>query len=371
MGSGASVPFDKPTTSQLKNKLQSKYGHDNFHDFVLRTMLDVYEFKDIEYVLQSITDIVNFSSSLGNTYFKSLTHTANLRHTMMTYNGNSYVFEQVVEELKKVYETLKKEIFLNYSWTTNENKNLISIYQELFQMFSEMSDSIRIFTTNYDQAIEHYCELEDNLRLVDGFKHDENKQKYLWANGDYSYFDKIDDKKENVYLYKLHGSLNWKENKIKGIERVSEESMVSDPKFPNNVLVYPTLTPKDGLEKEPFRQIYDNFKQQMKQLDYCIVIGFSFRDRLNEIFREFLEDGKTIIVFSPTAITDFQVNVLNDEPNENDLKQWESLDEVILTHNGRNGKGKAKLIQKKLEPNTIKEIIHDVKRVLEPNQHPF
>lgn len=371
MGSGASVSFDKPTTSQLKDKLQTKYGHDTFHDFILRSMLDVTEFKDIEYVLQSITDIVNFSSSYGNTYFKSLSQTANLRHTMLVFNGGSYNFDQVVSELKKVYETLKKEIFANYSWTTNENNNLIIIYKELFQMFSEMSDSIRIFTTNYDQAVEYYCELEENLRLVDGFKHDANKQKYLWADGDYSYFDKLDDVKENVYLYKIHGSLNWKENKTKGFERISEESMASDPKFPNNVLVYPTLTPKDGLENEPFRQIYNNFKQQMKQLDYCIVIGFSFRDRLNEIFREFLECGKTIIVFSPTAVTDFQVNVLNDEPTDDELKRWNTLDMISLIQSTKNGKGKVELIQKRLEPDTIKDIIHDIKRILEPDKHPF
>jgi len=47
----------------------------------------------------------------------------------------------------------------------------------------------------------------------------------------------------------------------------------------NNLLIAPTISPKDGHEKEPFKTIRQKFINYLEIADVCIVIGFSFRDK--------------------------------------------------------------------------------------------
>jgi hypothetical protein len=139
------------------------------------------------------------------------------------------------------------------------------------------------------------------------------------------------------------------------------------------MLVYPTLSPKDGYEKEPYKSIRDNFVKMMDISDLCIVIGFSFRDiHINDIFLKFLKNGKTIIVISPDAWISYNTNLLNVHLTEKEILQFRDapitreqikIDGVECGH--------ILTIQKKVEVRTIKEIMHDVKRLIEPEKHPF
>jgi hypothetical protein len=113
---------------------------------------------------------------------------------------------------------------------------------------------------------------------------------FIISAGSYSY-PKVDNKITNVYLYKLHGSLNWKRHKIYDIEATSEERRSYDSNYVENLLVYPTLSPKDGAEVEPYKTIREEFRKYMEGADLCIVIGFSFRDmHINTIFSDFLKN---------------------------------------------------------------------------------
>lgn len=68
------------------------------------------------------------------------------------------------------------------------------------------------------------------------------------------------------------------------------------------MLVYPTLSPKEGAVIEPYMTISKQFEVLMDTLDACIVIGFSFRDEhINDIFSKFLTRRKSLIIVSPSA----------------------------------------------------------------------
>ena len=356
LGAGASMSFGKPTTSKLRKILLAKSYADTFHNFILRSLLQVEKFTDIEYVLQAIKDIVDFSDSVGNDYFSSLGYQATFRHTMLVHGSNSYTFDQVIAELKKVYDTLKREIFENYSWKhmDEEDKNLTSIYDRIIPLLGKFSDEIHIFTTNYDQAIEIYCDKNSNLQCVDGFVHDVGIRKNIWAKGDYDYLGKKEGI-TNVYLYKLHGSLNWKKHIQYNFVRTDEESIPSDPKFTDNMLIYPALSPKDdGKNNEPYKTILAKFDNYMNNAQVCIVIGFSFRDEhINEVFERFYESGKVLIVFSPHAVRDFRKNILHETPSEQELAEWEKLSSMNI-------KDKVFLIQKKIEVGTVDDIVREI-----------
>ena len=70
-----------------------------------------------------------------------------------------------------------------------------------------------------------------------------------------------------------------------------------------NLLIYPTLDPKDGLDNEPFAALNEKFRNDLcGDTDLLLVIGYSFRDTpINKIFRSYLDKGHPMVVLSPTA----------------------------------------------------------------------
>lgn len=306
LGAGASVPFEKPTTKQLKEELKEKYRLGPHPKFLVPFLNDE-RFEDIEQVMQSIKDIKNFETSLGCDFVSrrgGLFHHWVDKHTR---------FDDFVKDVEDVEKALEHEVFANYAWNHKSDRDLSRVYDTIFDKLSSESDEIHVITTNYDRAIENYCELDNRFRCVDGFKLDSNRSRFLWNDGDFTYFDNDDDK-ENIYLYKLHGSLNWKEHSKHGLERTTEEQKPTDSNYKSNILVYPTMSPKDGHELEPYRTIRNNFIEYMDKADACVVIGFSFRDgHINEIFQEFIDQKKPLIVISPTSVEDLCDNFLHEE----------------------------------------------------------
>lgn len=75
LGAGASVPYNKPTTRDLKNKLVKRYIEVEATDYspaehYLYSILNFPEFEDIEHILQCIKEIDDFfnSSPYGGKY---------------------------------------------------------------------------------------------------------------------------------------------------------------------------------------------------------------------------------------------------------------------------------------------------------------
>lgn len=318
LGAGASVPFNKPTTSQMKERLLAKYDHSSLHNSLLVTLLSVDKFPDMEYVLSTIDYLSDHSKSLGHEFLLDMIR-KNGNHQMTSFRGSGYTYEQIINELGKVRKTIQNEVFTNYSWQHDYDKDLGKIYDSIFTVIKKYSkDELRVFTTNYDRAIEEYCGNPNRkTRCIDGFNIDVSRSRFSWMKGDYGYMGNNSDGID-LFLYKLHGSLDWKKHKIYGIVRTGEESISDDDNYEYNMLVYPTLSPKDGFEKEPYKSIRENFDVFMKTVDVCIVIGYSFRDdHVNTIFKELLNKQKRLIIISPSATLNFLEN-LNKEKIEAD-----------------------------------------------------
>jgi hypothetical protein len=66
-----------------------------------------------------------------------------------------------------------------------------------------------------------------------------------------------------VCLYKLHGCLNWKKHRKHGIEATAEERRFDDASYEEDLLIYPTLSPKEGEEIEPYKAIREEFRKFM------------------------------------------------------------------------------------------------------------
>jgi hypothetical protein len=316
LGAGASKPFGKPTTKEFKDILRDEKYHPSapsnlepWQKKILNSILSFEEFKDIEHVLQCLKEIDEFftNSQYGGKYLQS--------KNLVYDKGNQWDFSQYIENVKTQRGLIERDIFEYYHWNHSKEEELgQKIYDQLFAEIMKHSNSnvIRIFTTNYDRTIEEYCSSEQrNYQFIDGFIPHYRSGRRKWNEGKYE--APLDKGEVPVYLYKLHGSLDWKRHKQYGILATGEEGPSSDSNYIEQMLVYPTLSPKDGQEVEPYKTIREKFKEElMKRTDVCIVIGFSFRDEhIKSILSDFLKLGtKTLIVVSPSAKKNIHDNLL-------------------------------------------------------------
>lgn len=365
LGAGASVSFGKPTTLDFKQLLSNRVTKTLEGD-ILQTLLEVPEFTDVEHVFQAIKKLTELNNNHAGTYFSYL-----FRGGFFSYRNGQPVFEGFRIKLRDVENTIKDEVFNQYSWNVEQNTNVLHIYDEIFGLLQYQTTKIHVFTTNYDRAIEQYCNLRINdFSLVDGFKRNPPESEFSKWTGDFTPVEQ--NQRSIVYLYKLHGSLNWKLHATEGLVKTNEEGKPNDLSYTNNALIFPTLSPKEEEQTEPFNTIIEEFHNFLNDADICIVIGYSFRDSLNDTFKKFVEKKKIFIVISPTAITDYRINLLKLKPDKESLELWKNetySDSGVKATKGV--KDTVHLIQKRLDVNNIKEIVHDVKRILEPGKHPF
>ena len=357
LGAGASVSYDKPATEKFKKMLLEKYPPTNFRNHLMTSLLSVPEFTDIEYVLQSIKDIKEFSKSKGNSFFSYIAKSG-FQHQMLAYQSQGYSYDQIMNELGEINNIIEDEIFRTYSWNHDKDHDLNAVMFELIGVLMKESERIRIFTTNYDRAVEEYAS-ENGYQILDGFRFDVSTGRFLWiGQKNYHYEDEnryptdFDFKKKNIYLYKLHGSLNWKQHKKHGIVKVDFESKPADPNFEKDYLIYPTLSPKDGQELEPYMTIRDEFIEALGKIDVCVVIGFSFRDQhITEKFRDFVNRRDSyLVVVSPTAYHDVQKYLLEENIIEEKVKEE-------ITEAG--GRAQITCVNKPITPDNAYHIAYD------------
>ena len=284
LGAGASVPFGMPTTKQFKEILSETPNENKY----ITQLLENPKFSDIEYVLRAIKEIRDIGE-----YGDSI-----LEYVRSVENRNE---GKILSELPKLEKNIHKLVYDLYN---SDNVKDLKRYDWIFDFIKKYHNNIiDVFTTNYDQIIEKYVKnKKETMKLYDGFLYDATSEDHIFSSNSFTTDNTTDQ--TYVRLYKLHGSINWK--KIpEGIKRISDDYQWSEAE--DKCVIYPTLDPKDGLDSEPFESINKKFKENIKESDVLIIIGYSFRDtHVNGVFQEFLEKGKSIVVISPTASKDLE-----------------------------------------------------------------
>ena len=149
-----------------------------------------------------------------------------------------------------------------------------TLYQPLFSLLQSFafSKGLPIFTTNYDVSIENAAS-NLNIPILNGFNDDS-----IWSGR--PIFDKDNFDKYKICLFKLHGSINWR-NESEGVT----ERPLGCPVESESVLLYPTQT--KNISKEPYLTNYDYFYECLRGSRMLIVIGYSYNDVIiNNIIRK-------------------------------------------------------------------------------------
>jgi len=137
---------------------------------------------------------------------------------------------------------------------------------------------VPVFTTNYDPVIESYCEFS-GTQLEYGFEG--VGARHRWNRSRFANYLPAPDK-QNIVLFKLHGSLSWRREG----DDIFDYALSLQRGPGMFAVIYPTQT-KEYPYEEPFKTAYRYLEDCLKHAKVAIVIGYSFRDRgIGYVIRE-------------------------------------------------------------------------------------
>lgn len=191
---------------------------------------------------------------------------------------------------------------------TPEVETVLGTYRTFYSKMalrSKENSRLNIFTTNNDMFNEVALD-SLNIHYLNGFSGGINKY-FNPTSFNYTLSKKMDvaiDKFEPVdnlvYLYKIHGSVNWieKQNDTDGSFFSIKEVPISRTDEGNNTLIYPTPLKQDKSLGVPYVDLFREFQHKLLEPNSVIVvIGYSFcDDHVNDIIYRGLATNSSLNV---------------------------------------------------------------------------
>jgi len=297
LGAGASVQFGNPTTKKFKEQLIET----NAVDKRIRPILNLKSLPDVEYVLECLKEILN----IGDSPFGKFLNNEEVDIVMRS--EKEITFRELFSLGAGPYNQIMQNLFQTYQIEDEKKPLLKNFFKTLFDLISKYSDAIEVVTTNYDLAVETFCNLPaTDYQCVDGFA--VSGKGYYWNP---ELFNQNFDPSRGkfVKLYKIHGSLDW-QGTGKQIKKLGSIPNFEPSGATPSTVIAPTLSQKDEYDNEPFSLLLQHFSKKLSDSDVCIVIGFSFRDReISKHFEEYVKNGKHLIIVSPNCHKDYIENL--------------------------------------------------------------
>lgn len=214
-----------------------------------------------------------------------------------------------IELYNKLIRKVETHIFdsINIGFDSEDAQKVLSYYKTFYQKLalrSKDNSRIRVFTTNNDLFNETALDAL-NIHYINGFGGGLRKFfnpalfNYTWSKRMDTSIDKYEPAEDMVYLYKIHGSVNWRETeKLENNYFEIEEIYPAQMGDKDVVLIYPTPTKQDKSLGSPYVDLFREFQHKLLEPHSVLfVIGYSFSDRhVNEIIYRALSTNSTLNV---------------------------------------------------------------------------
>lgn len=291
LGAGASVDAGIPHAGEMTNDIEKKVS----------TESDYSEFKELYNYLKSsiiyqrgligdfnnrvvnIEDLLNVTSELKKKDRNQLYPFIGAWSThLIRVAGDN--FDRVDSLDKKIREQLLK-------WVNIPRFNDAKYFMGLGRLANEIGGAIRVFTLNYDLCVEKALGAE-GIDIELGFDS-------VTGEWEASKFDRNDERSIQMYLYKLHGSVDWERDKEQGniLKKCDNPCHVPD-------LIFGTASKLESIDPYLF-YVHEFRRYSLEQsLKLIITVGYSFSDDyLNKLIRQAVSKNNLIrvVVISPTA----------------------------------------------------------------------
>lgn len=212
------------------------------------------------------------------------------------------------EKLQLQISTIKKYIIKCCTLEINNE----SPHRKLLRKVTKrkLKDSrVKVFTTNYDTLWEQASAM-DRFTIIDGFTYSYPR----CFNGRFFDYDVVirhrtRNKDEDSFipklfhLYKLHGSLNWRQinNEIiqTELDLSDNKKSLEDIFLDHRLLVFPTNNKYECTYEAPYFEMMSRFQQCLRQENTLLItIGFSFLDKhITNVIEETLKQNPSLNLF--------------------------------------------------------------------------
>lgn len=271
LGAGASADAGIPVTSKMVKDVEEFIGNNEDKDWS--------QFKNLYYLVKSS---VEFSYGIQGKYVNFNIETLlNIlyelekkeMHPLYPFIGSwSVRFNEIIKDNFNLIIDFKNKIIQQLkTWIQPDNLKLSEYYKKLSEFQKQIQFPLKIFTLNYDLLIEKNL---SEITIERGF--DDNKK---W---NYKLFSERPEEPE-IYLYKLHGSLDWERDKITQIVKCVDNI----PNIPD--LIFGTQYKMQYID--PYLFLFSEFRHYALKAKLIICIGYSFSDEhINAILSQALKN---------------------------------------------------------------------------------
>jgi hypothetical protein len=220
--------------------------------------------------------------------------------------------EQIDAKIKlynSLIQKIERHIFnsINIDFKEDAHRKVLEYYQTFYQKLAlrtKDNSRIRIFTTNNDLFNEHALD-SLNIHYINGFSGGLHRFfnpavfNYTYSKRMDTSIDKYEPVENMVYLYKIHGSVNWRESETHANNYFEiEEVSMSETNHEGAVLIYPTPTKYELSLSNLYVDLFREFQNKLLEPHSVLfVIGYSFSDKhVNDVIYRALATNSTLNV---------------------------------------------------------------------------
>ena len=292
-----------------------------------------------------ISEVKNLATKLMSNFNLDVTKNKfqnNLEFFLSTLHSMEYFYDSVESEkkddvkkkklikdtIKEVKKFLIRKILNEDNRMLNKDEKLNLIYTQFYRKLLYRNSNLpksNIFTTNYDLYSETVLD-RLGIHYVNGFSG--GIKKYFNPTiFNYTLAEKMDLSQSKwsaidnfFYLYKIHGSINWVEDrnnsklfKVREIQDPAEEILNKR----EVIMIHPTPLKQNASLGSPYSDLFREFQKKLMQTNNVLVtIGYSFSDEHvnNLIYQAFtIPSFRLIVLGNPDLNTEIEkLKSLND-----------------------------------------------------------
>jgi len=276
LGAGASADAGIPVTSQMVQDVEEFIDNNHWS-----------QFKKLYYLVKSSVEFsygiqgkhVNFNiETLLNILYEL---EKKEMHPLYPFIGSwSVRFNEIIKDNFNLIIDFKEKIIQQLkTWIQPDNLKLSEYYNKLSEFQKQIQFPLKIFTLNYDLLIEKNL---SDITIERGF--DDNKK---W---NYKLFSERPEEPD-IYLYKLHGSLDWERDTNTQIVKCVDNI----PNIPD--LIFGTQYKMQYID--PYLFLFSEFRHYALKAKLIICIGYSFSDEhINAILSQALKNNTETKIYS-------------------------------------------------------------------------
>ena len=203
--------------------------------------------------------------------------------------------DQITETSEMVLDHYKRL----YSKVTNRNKDL---------------SRINVFTTNNDLFNETALD-SLNIHYINGFSGGLKKYfnpaffNYTFSKRMDTSLEKFEPVNNMVYLYKIHGSVNWVEDSSNANSYFNIRELTEIEKnYNGKAMIYPTPLKQNKSLGSPYVDLFREFQHKLLEPNSVLfVVGYSFNDEhINDIIYRSLVTNNSLILCIINQLNDTQ-----------------------------------------------------------------